>query len=973
MTPRSHLIPVLAAALLLSPPQLSILQAQQINDPANLTGERVSPQSPADTLAINRGAPALQQLLLKLRTRASMMLIVAHPDDEDGGFLTFESRGQGARVALLTLTRGEGGQNLMTADFDDALGLIRTQELLAADRYMGVDQFFGTEIDFGFSKTREEAFARWTHDRVLYDAVRAVRLYRPLVLASVFVGGPTDGHGHHQVSGEISQEVFTAAADPNVFPEMIQQGLLPWAPLKVYARVPFAPVTAQGMFDYATGRTIPTRFQNYVTGQVSTSVPTPTVVIHEGDPALIAFPGHPAAPALGMEGLSYVQFARKGLALQKTQIGPNVRLPAPGRNDSGYTLIASRLCQTPGCPILSGTIGKGGVSGEGPTALPSQTPPSQEQSIFDNIDTSIQSIAPLEPDAPAVLTIGFRNLLNYIDGQIAEAQKAFSPQNIGTCAPFLREALKSLDSLINNLQSSGPAILPEIQRFNDLHELRVKQVQLNDALVLALGLTLTAHTQSMPDGWLLTSTPTRAELTITGLHPTHLHDITVTSPTGTLQQLFPNPRFADSPTITLESALVLPDDTPLTRPYFSHPDAEQPFYTLTDQTLRNAPATPAPLTAIAHFDYEGLPLELRQTFTPAAANNPVSVVPRFSVSISPAVGIDATSRPKNLPIPLAVAVTSLAQNSGSLRLEAPAHWTSTPSRATLDSLPAGTRKVFNFAVTPAPVSPSVIANDGHYRLTAIAQSGPNRYSESFRPVGYPGLTYTNLYTPATYRATAVDVTTAPNLRVAYLPGTGDSVPDFLPNLGITPTLITPADLNPTSLAKFDTVLLGVRAYSAHPDLNSAALHSFAANGGTVILQYLSGGAPATVYPYPLNLPGDPAHNVVEEAQPVTLLAPQSPILNWPNKITAADFNNWLEERGHGFAATWDPHFQPLLETHDVDQDPQKGGLLLAPVGKGAYIYCALALYRQLPEGVPGAYRLLANLLSYPKNPKAKNP
>ena len=254
-------------------------RAQQPADPANLTGEHVSAQSPADTLPLNHGAAALQQLLAKLRTRASLMLIVAHPDDEDGGLLTYLSRGQGARVAMLTLTRGEGGQNLMSGDFGDALGLIRTQELLAAGRYFGSDQYFGTEVDFGFSKTKEETLEKWTHERVLYDAVRAVRLYRPLVLASVFVGGPTDGHGHHQVSGEICQKVFLAAADPSVFPEM---NLPPWAPLKVYARVPFSRVTAEGMFDYATGKTIPTRFHNYVTGADTSTVPTATVQIHEG-------------------------------------------------------------------------------------------------------------------------------------------------------------------------------------------------------------------------------------------------------------------------------------------------------------------------------------------------------------------------------------------------------------------------------------------------------------------------------------------------------------------------------------------------------------------------------------------------------------------------------------------------------------------------------------------------------------------
>src|SRR3954453_11494522 len=229
----------------------------RLEDPANLSGERVRTSTGSGATPLSSRAAALQQSLVNLRTRASLMMIVAHPDDEDGGTLTYESLAQGGTVAMLTLTRGEGGQNLMSGDFDDALGLIRTQELLAADRHMGVDQMFGTEVDFGFSKTKEEAFGQWTHERVLYDAVRAVRLYRPLVLISVFSGGPTDGHGQHQMAGEITQEVFTAAADPTVFPEM---GLEPWAPLKVYARVPFSYVTLRGVYDSATNNFVPMQF-----------------------------------------------------------------------------------------------------------------------------------------------------------------------------------------------------------------------------------------------------------------------------------------------------------------------------------------------------------------------------------------------------------------------------------------------------------------------------------------------------------------------------------------------------------------------------------------------------------------------------------------------------------------------------------------------------------------------------------------
>src|ERR1700733_605511 len=235
------------------------------DDPANLKGEQVRAAVGVQAIPANVGAAALWQSLVKLRTRASLMMIVAHPDDEDGGMLTYEARGVGAHVAMLTLTRGEVGQNLMSGDFDDALGLVRTQELLAAGRYMGIDQMWGTEVDFGFSKTKEESFANWGHDRVLYDAVRAVRLYRPLVVTAVFQGGITDGHGQHQVSGEMAQEVFEAAGDPKVFPEQIAAGLLPWSPMKVYARVPFFSVTSKGMFDYATNKYAPARFYNYVT------------------------------------------------------------------------------------------------------------------------------------------------------------------------------------------------------------------------------------------------------------------------------------------------------------------------------------------------------------------------------------------------------------------------------------------------------------------------------------------------------------------------------------------------------------------------------------------------------------------------------------------------------------------------------------------------------------------------------------
>jgi LmbE family N-acetylglucosaminyl deacetylase len=301
----------------------------------------------------DRGAAALEQSLKRLSTTASVMMIVAHPDDEDGALLTYLSRGQGARVTLLTLNRGEGGQNAMSADADDALGLIRTNELLKADEYYGAKQLWGTEADFGFSKTQEESFAKWSHERVLYDAVLAVRRERPQIILSTFVGGVSDGHGHHQVSGEIAQEVFKAAADPKVFPEQLKDGLQPWQPLAIYSMVPFAPIKDGKMFDYATGKWAPARFKNYITGEWTEGALSADVTIPVGtlDPAL---------------GRSYTQIAREGWGQQKTQNGganPTLSGPATtsyhlwavapvaGRERLQATTISSTTARSTSTPV----------------------------------------------------------------------------------------------------------------------------------------------------------------------------------------------------------------------------------------------------------------------------------------------------------------------------------------------------------------------------------------------------------------------------------------------------------------------------------------------------------------------------------------------------------------------------------------------------------------------------------------------
>ena len=295
----------LSAVAFLSAAFIAVAQAQG-PDPAAIAPHEAS--AIALPLAEDRGSAALEESLRRLNTTASVMMIVAHPDDEDGPLLTYLSRVQGVRTILYTLTRGEGGQNAMGAETYDALGLIRTNELLTADKYYGVTQMWGTQADFGFSKTQEESFERWNHNRVLYDAVLAVRRMRPQVIVSTFVGAVSDGHGHHQVSGEIAQEVFKAAADPKIFPDQLKDGIEPWQPLAVYGMVPFAPITDKGIFDYATGKWAPARFKNYVTGETIDHALSADVTIQVGD----------RDPILGR---SPVQIAREGWGMQKSQYG----------------------------------------------------------------------------------------------------------------------------------------------------------------------------------------------------------------------------------------------------------------------------------------------------------------------------------------------------------------------------------------------------------------------------------------------------------------------------------------------------------------------------------------------------------------------------------------------------------------------------------------------------------------------------
>ncbi len=895
----------------------------------------------------DRGSVGLWQSLQKLHTRANLLMITAHPDDEDGPALTYESRHEGVRANLLSLTRGEAGQNVMSSDSWDALGLVRTQEMLAADNYYGVHPYWSSVADFGFTKTKTEAYDKWGHDRVLCDTVRVVRLTRPLVVMSVFAGNVSDGHGQHQVSGQAAQEVYKFAGDPNVCPDQIRSGLLPWSPLKVYIRVPFANITDQGVFDYATGHWAPAIFHNYVDGTDMHGKPSADVALPVGqyDPLL---------------GLSYFQLARLGLGQQKSQ-NDGMGLPLAQPISSEYHLYASRV------------------------AAASHAASTPDTNFFDGIDVSLLGIATLAPTAEQA---DLRIQLKKIDGFVDRAIAAYSADHPEHTAPYLASGLHAADALAVQIAA---AHWPRDTQQNVLFELRVKQQQFSTALAQALGVSMRAFVarDSGPSkipvifrGFSDTfraatpgqqfsvqvhvSSGSSGSVQIANIHllatPQEPWKVSITAPPATT--------LANGAATDAIFSVQVPPHPQFTQPYFHRSNIEQPYYDIGKTQDASHSTMPYPLHAVETFRYQGVPFSVEQTVDTVRIERglgpvfePLIVAPTISVQVSPNIAILPLSQ-KTLHLTATVRSNLQEAATGDISLQLPSGWTAVPASVKFSVAKAGDIANADFTITPK----AVVAKN--YTLQAIVTCDGQTYRQGYRMAGYPGLRPSPIYQAATTQVHVADVRVAPNLRIGYMTGTGDEVPESLEQLGITPQLLSAEDLAHSDLSHFDAIVLGIRAYAVRPDVKTytARLLHYVQHGGVLLVQYNTSGLQSNDAPYTLELSNNP-EKVIDESSAVELLHPHDPLLNWPNAITEKDFQGWVEERGHGFLHTWDAHYTPLLEMHDPDQTPQQGGLIYARYGKGIYIYTALALDRQMPQGIPGAYRIFANLISAAKNPE----
>jgi hypothetical protein len=405
-----------------------------------------------------------------------------------------------------------------------------------------------------------------------------------------------------------------------------------------------------------------------------------------------------------------------------------------------------------------------------------------------------------------------------------------------------------------------------------------------------------------------------------------------------------------------------------TQPYFTRPSTGQPYYDIANQEWRERSFAPYPLAAWAEFSFDGVPIRLGQVVqTMERSPGPGGIYEPLVVT--PAIGVRMEPEARILPLdgsalPVRVTVHTQGAADGTVALKLPAGWQAQPAEARFHRDSAGDTEPILFSVTTDE------AQAGAYSLRAVAHCNGHSYETGWQSIGYPGLRPYNLFKPAELKTRKVDVKVAPGLRVGYVMGPGDLVPEAMEGLGVTAHLLTASELAGGDLSAWNVIVIGIRAYTTRPELtaNQGRLDEFVRQGGTLVVQYQSGSFPA---PLPLSMSGRMPERVVDEHAQVKLLDPSNPLLTWPNKITTADFDGWVEERGHGFLDRWDSGFSALTETADEGQDPQRGGLLVAHPGKGTYIYVAFALYRQLPELVPGAYRVLANLLSAGIHPGEK--
>jgi LmbE family N-acetylglucosaminyl deacetylase len=818
----------------------------------------------------------LLQELRMLGHNKRVLVIGAHPDDEDTQLLVMFTRREGAEAAYLSLTRGEGGQNLIGSELGEALGILRTEELLAARNVDGAQQFFTRAYDFGFSKTLDDTWAHWPSDSVLKDVVRIVRRFRPQVIVSIFSGTPRDGHGQHQAAGWAAAQAFRVAGDSTRFPELAtEEGLQPWAPAKLYVDAWFNAGAA-------------------------------TLTLDGGEVEKIS-------------GKTYHQLAMAARSLHRSQDMGSLQEFGPSPSRLAFAAVRGGTAD----------VGEGWAG------------------FWSGVDTVLR--APPEHFAA-----------------LADARAAAGRDRRAVADALSRAARSGPDARI-----PGAATASDYER----HLFVARQVvawQFTDAIAERAG--------AVPgDSIQLELLARSGDLSLTSAR------IWVVMGLG--QEILVGPGCQGSVRLVpgefqrCRHAVAVPSDRVPTAPYYLRLSRSSDLYdwSSAEPWTKGMPRELQELSvslmeggeASLRPDALGFPTMISTRVRDQAfgeVRRPVVIVPRVSVKISPTTAVirsGAQGSARSITLDVTAEHGATDTTRGTIQLERPSGW---PRPSPVPFVLAGGGAVTHarFEVA-APASAPVGQVD--VKAVAIDATG-RRYDIGAFMVEYPHIRPRQYTKPAIARVEVIDLTPPPVRRIAYIRGAADRVPEALRAAGLDVTVLDSIQIATADLSDYDAVVVGSRAYEVDSALvhNNGRLLDYARNGGRLIVQYQQGVfTEGNFAPFPVTQ-GSPADRITDEKSPVTMLGARraqsalAPVFRTPNAIGPDDWDGWVQDRALYCLRTWDPRYESLLSMNDPGERAIGGCLLEAPLGRGSYVYTGLAFFRELPAGVPGAYRLFFNLL-----------
>jgi LmbE family N-acetylglucosaminyl deacetylase len=801
-------------------------------------------------------AAQIRLKLMKLNFLGSVLYVAAHPDDENTRIITYMANERLAATGYLSMTRGDGGQNLIGPEIRDELGLIRTYELLAARKIDGGEQFFTRAVDFGYSKSADETVGIWGKNEILSDVVKVYRMFKPDVVLTRFPPDERAGHGHHTASAILAGEAFDLAGRKDIFPDQVSAfGVA--TPVRLYTN---------------TGRWWNTSITEETPGIIAVDVGTYSMLL----------------------GKSYTEIAAISRSQHKSQ---------------GF--------------------GSEGVRGEQLEFFEYVKGEQGDHDLFEGINTTWSRVK------------GGDNVKPLVEKAIQD----YKMENPAASVPALMQIRKAIGQVESSIWK----------------ERKLKEV--NQLIQDCLGLycEATADNYYVVPGERVTVNfeivnRSAEKVIIESVRSVNLHfDSLLTT------------SLADNAALTAKSSLTLEESLDFSDPYWLREAHSSGIFNVSNKSLIGYPDNPHAVSVTFAFTVGGEPLVIERPLVyrwtdPVKGEQyrPLEVIPAVELSISNGVWIFSDGKPKNMTV--TIRSHSQSPQQGQVKLTIPQGWKYTPSEISFELNSPGDEVMKNFQVVP-PAGESVGV------AQTVATTASRSYSRSLKIISYDHLPIQTLLPDASARIVRLNINKAGN-SIGYIEGAGDDVPAALRTIGYEVWEMKNEEVTLSNLSRLDAVVLGIRALSTRPGIEHLmkVLLAYAEAGGTLVLQYNNNFRleHSMFAPYPLTLSRD---RVSEEDAEVKFLAPEHPVLNTPNKISHEDFDGWVQERGLYFPDEWDPAYAAILSMHDKGEDPMNGGLLVARYGKGYYVYTGLSFFRELPEGVPGAYKLFANIVSLGKDYK----